>query len=117
MLRGFDMNKKQFEALLGYIDECIELHSRKDELYSYKFDEKRVELINKALLDAFPGNNEKHNHKEYYGEGYLSRPKNRATVTVTFEVPDSVFERTPVPIIEGVIEPTTPADGEDAAAE
>lgn len=32
-------------------------------------------------------------NEEYYGEGYLSEPRERATVTVVFDVPDMVFER------------------------
>jgi len=45
---------------------------------------------------------EEHN-AEHCGEGYLSEPKDRATITVSFDVPDSVFEREPVPMIEGAL--------------
>lgn len=42
---------------------------------------------------------EEHN-REHYGEGYLSSPKDRAVVTVEFEVPDSVFERSPIQVVK-----------------
>lgn len=40
-------------------------------------------------------------NREYLGEEYLSQPKDRAVVTVEFEVADSVFERPPRPEVEG----------------
>jgi len=43
---------------------------------------------------------EEHN-REHFGEEYLSRQKERAVVTVEFEVPDSVFERPPRPEVKG----------------
>ena len=38
---------------------------------------------------------EEHN-REYYGEDFLSNPRDRAVVTIIFEVPDEVFERKPI---------------------
>lgn len=42
---------------------------------------------------------------EHFGDDYLSQGKYNAVVTVTFEVPDSVFERPPIPVIEANIVP------------
>ncbi|HEY9481283.1 MAG TPA: hypothetical protein VIR98_03590 [Candidatus Paceibacterota bacterium] len=41
---------------------------------------------------------EEHN-QAHHGEEYLSQPKDRAVVTVEFEVPDSVFDRPPTPVL------------------
>ncbi len=58
---------------------------------------------NKAIaasqwIDELLKQSEEHN-QEHYGEGYLSQPKDRAVVTVEFEVPDSVFERPPTSVV------------------
>ena len=42
-------------------------------------------------------------NREAYGDGYLSEDRERAVVTVTFEVPDHVFKRQTVPEIAGEI--------------
>jgi len=54
-------------------------------------------------LDQLRIETEKHN-RDYHGEDYLSHPKDRAVVTVEFEVPDDVFNPPPAPpIIQGEI--------------
>lgn len=43
-------------------------------------------------------------NKEHHGEGYLTKPKERAVVTVEFEVPDNVFNPLPPPpVIQGKV--------------
>ena len=43
-------------------------------------------------------------NEEYLGEGYRSKPKERAVVTVEFEVPDSVFDPDPdPPVFQGMV--------------
>ncbi len=44
-------------------------------------------------------------NEERYGITYRSFKKERTVVTVTFEVPDTVFDRSPVPVIEASIVP------------
>lgn len=53
--------------------------------------------IDEALIHC-----EEHN-MEHHGEEYLSKPKDRAVVSVEFEVPDSVFERLPVPVLPATV--------------
>ncbi len=49
-------------------------------------------------------------NEEYYGEQYRSQPRERATVTVIFDVPDSVFEREPIPELQATLQPITESD-------
>jgi hypothetical protein len=44
-------------------------------------------------------------NEERHGIAYRSLKKERTVVTVTFEVPDSVFDRPPVPVIEASLVP------------
>ena len=46
-------------------------------------------------------------NEEYHGETYLSKPRQRAVVTIEFEVPDSVFEREPAMVIQGEVVPSS----------
>jgi hypothetical protein len=50
--------------------------------------------------DELLENAEEHN-RETYGESYLSKPRDRTVIVVEFEVPDSVFEREPLPVVAG----------------
>jgi hypothetical protein len=43
-------------------------------------------------------------NREHFGPEYLSRDRERAVVTVEFEVPDNIFHRDAVPQVEGKIE-------------
>ncbi|MFZ3054773.1 MAG: hypothetical protein WA091_02230 [Minisyncoccales bacterium] len=49
-------------------------------------------------IDQLRNDCEEHN-RDYHGDDYLSQPKDRAVVTVEFEVPDNVFNPPPAPLI------------------
>ena len=59
-------------------------------------------IIASQSIDEVLTHCEDHN-QEHYGESYLSKPKQRAVVTVEFEVPDSVFERPPTQVVDATV--------------
>jgi len=62
-------------------------------------------------IDELLESSEEYN-QEHHSDGWLSKDRDRAVVTVTFEVPDSVFKRDPIAKLEGqILESNVLGDG------